>query len=90
MRLDVRIPIGSMFSLLGALLTVFGLLSDPEMYQRSAGLNVNFYWGLVLLGVGIGLLLLARRGRSSARPSEQPSDSTRRESHEAEPTTLAR
>ena len=41
MGLDIRIPIGLMFTLLGVLLTVYGVFSDKAIYQRSLGINVN-------------------------------------------------
>jgi len=73
MRLDVRLPIGMMFSLLGAILVVYGLLSDRAMYARSLGINVNLWWGLVLLVFGVLMLTFAlRTGRgqgSDAGPS---------------------
>jgi hypothetical protein len=62
MKLDLRLPIGLMFSIIGALLTVFGLASDPAIYQRSLGVNVNLWWGLVLLVFGTVMLWLMRRG----------------------------
>jgi len=34
MGLDIRLPIGLMFTILGLLLTVFGLVSDGAIYQR--------------------------------------------------------
>jgi hypothetical protein len=69
MKLDVRIPIGLMFSIFGVLLTVFGALSDKAIYeQHSLGINVNLGWGLVLLAFGLIMLGLARRGRGSSQP----------------------
>ncbi len=63
MHLDVRIPIGAMFSLIGAMLTVYGVFSDKRMYaEHSLGININLIWGLVLLAFGVAMLLLARRG----------------------------
>jgi hypothetical protein len=67
MKLDLRLPIGLMFSIIGALLVVFGLMSDPEIYQRSLGINVNLWWGLVLLAFGLVMLRLVRRGSLSSR-----------------------
>ena len=49
MSLDIRIPIGGPFALLGLLLSIYGLFSDAFQYQRSLGINVNLWWGLVLL-----------------------------------------
>ncbi|HTI37936.1 MAG TPA: hypothetical protein VL484_10275 [Vicinamibacterales bacterium] len=61
MGLDIRIPIGLMFALLGILLTGYGVVSDHAIYAKSLGLNVNLGWGVVLLVFGVGMLVLARR-----------------------------
>ena len=66
MKLDLRLPIGLMFSIMGALLAIFGFASDPAIYQRSLGINVNLWWGLVLLVFGLVMLWLMRR--ESSRP----------------------
>jgi len=67
MNLDVRIPIGLMFALFGIMLAAFGLVSDPALYERSGGVNVNLWWGLVLLVFGGAMLGLAWRGRSPGK-----------------------
>ena len=56
MRLDLRFPIGLMFSLFGVILVVYGLVTDPSLYGRSLGINVNLWWGLVLLAFGLVML----------------------------------
>jgi len=61
MGLDIRVPIGLMFAVLGVLLSGYGLMSDRAIYAKSLGMNVNLGWGLVLLAFGIVMLLLARR-----------------------------
>ena len=61
MGLDIRIPIGLMFALLGILLIGYGVVSDHAIYAKSLGLNVNLGWGVVLLVFGVGMLVLARR-----------------------------
>ncbi|MGA2383295.1 MAG: hypothetical protein ABSG61_07655 [Gemmatimonadales bacterium] len=63
MKLDVRLPIGMMFTLLGALLVVYGLVSDRAIYARSLGIDVNLWWGLVLLAFGVLMLTFALRSR---------------------------
>ena len=65
MGLDIRLPIGLMFTLIGAMLAIYGLAtnSEPELYSRSLGINVNLRWGLVLLAFGIAMLTLFWRGR---------------------------
>jgi hypothetical protein len=68
MSLDVRFPIGGMFSIIGAILTVYGLVSDEAIYQRSLGINVNLWWGLVLLAFGLAMLGLAIRARRAGSP----------------------
>jgi hypothetical protein len=71
MKLDVRMPIGLMFALFGAILTVYGLVSPGAIYDRSLGVNVNLWWGLVLLVFGAVMLGFAvrsaRRGRSAGQ-----------------------
>jgi hypothetical protein len=68
MRFDLRLPIGLMFSIVGILLTGFGLVSDDAIYQRSLGINVNLWWGMVLVLFGVVMLGLASRGRRPAPP----------------------
>ncbi|HEV3270762.1 MAG TPA: hypothetical protein VGZ93_01135 [Candidatus Methylacidiphilales bacterium] len=69
MGLDIRLPIGMMFSLLGGLLVVYGLAtgSDAATYQGSLGININFWWGLVLLAFGAVMLIFALRARFSTK-----------------------
>ena len=75
MQLDIRIPIGLMFSLLGAILTIYGLLtaSDKAAHERSLGININLWWGLFIIGFGAVMLLLARRARHK-QPSQPAAD----------------
>ena len=65
MNVDIRIPIGLMFVVLGAILTVFGLItsfgSGHEIYDRSLGINVNLWWGLINLAFGAAMLWLSWR-----------------------------
>jgi len=69
MGLDIRTPIGAMFTILGAILSVYGFLTsgDAELYRHSLGLNVNLWWGLVLLLFGVVMLLLGRNGKAAVR-----------------------
>jgi hypothetical protein len=62
MQLDLRLPIGWMFSAVGLLLVGYGLLADRTIYARSLGVNVNLWWGLVLFAFGVCMLALARGG----------------------------
>ena len=63
MGLDVRTPIGLLLAIVGGLLVGWGLVSDPALYRRSFGVNVNLWWGAVLLGLGLAFLAATRRRR---------------------------
>jgi hypothetical protein len=67
MGLDIRLPIGLMFSLVGLLLTIYGAVTggDAEIYKRSLGININLIWGIVLLVFGGTMLLMARRAKKN-------------------------
>ena len=70
MGLDIRLPIGAMFTLFGLLLVVYGLVGDKAIYQRSLGININLGWGAVLLFFGVVMLALGRRGTATAKPAD--------------------
>jgi len=61
MGLDIRLPIGMMFALIGVVLALFGLLSDDAVYQRSLGYNVNLWWGLILFVFGLVFIYYGSR-----------------------------
>ncbi|HEY2585921.1 MAG TPA: hypothetical protein VGI81_09175 [Tepidisphaeraceae bacterium] len=67
MELDVRLPMGGMFALLGGVLTIYGLVTLHDPYRSSLGININLWWGLLILLFGILMLLLAFRARGKAR-----------------------
>ena len=61
MNLDIRLPMGLMFTLVGAILVVYGAVTrGANIYvQHSLGFNINLSWGAVLLLFGILLLGMA-------------------------------
>jgi len=61
MQLDVRLPVGLMLGIMGLLLAAHGLVSDPSIYTKSLGVNINLVWGLVLVAVSMCLLALSKR-----------------------------
>jgi uncharacterized membrane protein YidH (DUF202 family) len=63
MGLDIKLPIGLMFSILGLLLTIYGLTTagDGVMYARSLNVNINLYVGIGMLVFGGVMLLLVKR-----------------------------
>ena len=64
--LDIRIPIGLLFTVLGLLVTAYGIItnSDAELYKKSFQYNVNLWSGLLMLVFGVIMLLLARRKKT--------------------------
>ncbi|HEY6491361.1 MAG: hypothetical protein WCC26_11790 [Terracidiphilus sp.] len=72
MNLDLRIPMGLMFTFTGIILTVFGLRTQDNavLYAKSLGIDVNLWWGLVLLVFGLVMFLLGRRGQ--LRQAKEP------------------
>jgi len=62
MGLDIRLPIGLLFSIFGVLLIAYGALGDSTIYQRSLGVNINLDWGIAMLAFGAIMLALGRRG----------------------------
>jgi hypothetical protein len=61
MGLDIRLPIGGLFTVLGLLLAGYGLVSEKALYERSLGINVNLEWGLVMLIFGVIMVVLGSR-----------------------------
>ncbi len=64
---DIRIPIGLMFTIIGILISVFGFatISNTEMYHKSLGINVNLIMGLLMLLFGLIMLYFARRKKKA-------------------------
>ena len=63
MGLDIRWPIGIMFTLISVLLIIQGATAGPS--EKSLGLNIDLIWGIVLLIFGLLMLLGAARGRKT-------------------------
>lgn len=64
--LDIRAPIGGLFSLLGLMLAGYGLVAGSRTTSDVAPVtNVNLWWGIVMLLFGIIMLVMSRRAMSS-------------------------
>ncbi len=63
--LDIRIPIGFLFSVLGVLLTIYGLTTsgNADMYTKSFSINVNLWSGIGMLLFGGIMLLTTKLGK---------------------------
>jgi hypothetical protein len=72
MNLDIRVPIGLLFALMGGLLAAWGLVSDPALYERSLGVNINLAWGAAMAVFGLAMLArAAMRRRPGPRDRSQ-------------------
>jgi hypothetical protein len=67
-RLDLRYPIGGLFTVLGLILAGFGIATsgDTAMYERATAVNINLIWGLVMIAFGVLMIVLAIRARRYA------------------------
>jgi hypothetical protein len=67
--LDIKIPIGLMFSIFGAILLVYGFITrnDADVYRKSLNHNVNLWMGGLMLLFGAVMLLLVRRDKDQDR-----------------------
>ena len=64
MGLDIRLPLGALFLITGAMLVVNGLLTRGDaMYAQSGGINLNAVWGAVMAIFGAVMLYASRRAR---------------------------
>ena len=72
MGLDIKIPIGMLFSILGFMLTLYGFFTSGDaMYERSLDININLWTGLFMLLFGGFMLLLAWLDSKKGEPEEE-------------------
>lgn len=66
MRFDLRVPMGMMFTLIGLILLVFGMKTNgaAALYAPSRGIDVNLWWGPVLLAFGLIVLFVGERKKN--------------------------
>ena len=67
MNIDLRFPLGLLFIVFGVLLTLFGLFTDRATYERSPFINVNLWWGVVMLAPAALHFYLALRLRHAVQ-----------------------
>ncbi|HEY2467876.1 MAG TPA: hypothetical protein VGI45_08540 [Terracidiphilus sp.] len=74
MNLDLRIPMGLMFTLTGGIMTTWGIKTNGNtaLYARSLGINANLWWGLVLLAFGLLMFILGQRGQRRLEKEPPP------------------
>src|SRR5262245_51121082 len=84
--LDLRYPIGGLFVVLGTILAGYGLATsgNAAMYERSTSINLNLWWGVVMVVFGAFFLALAARASRAAamRPAEETPEGRATEARE--------
>jgi uncharacterized membrane protein HdeD (DUF308 family) len=70
--LDLRIPVGTLFVVIGVLLAAYGGARLGEPGTAPTGVPINLVWGLVLLAFGVAMLALARRARRAPSRNASP------------------
>ena len=73
MGLDIRWPIGLMFTFIGALLTGYGALFATISTKKvgDSDVNINLIWGVVLLIFGVFMVVMAWRGSKKSGPPQK-------------------
>jgi uncharacterized membrane protein YeiB len=61
MGLDIRLPIGIIFTTYGVILILYGLVADPAIFVNSLGVNIDIWWGAAMLVFGVIMGVLAFR-----------------------------
>lgn len=60
MGIDIRLPLGLLFTILGGVLALYGLIAAPAQNALAMGANLNLWWGLVLAVSGSAVLFRYR------------------------------
>ena len=69
MGLDIRWPIGIIFSIYGIVLMLYGVAADASIFQeKSLGVNIDVWWGLAMLVFGVFMGALAFRASRRTEP----------------------
>jgi len=63
MGLDIRLPLGLIFLIIGGIMAAFGIFThaDTTLYERSLGVNLNLIWGLLMFVFGAIMFFVGRR-----------------------------
>ena len=63
MGLDIRIPLGLIFLIIGGIMALYGFITRhaADIYQKSMGINLNLTWGLLMFAFGLIMYLVGKR-----------------------------
>jgi hypothetical protein len=69
MGLDIRLPIGIIFTIYGVILATYGMVADASIFrEKSLGVNIDLWWGLAMLVFGVFMGALAFRASRRSEP----------------------
>jgi putative Mn2+ efflux pump MntP len=72
MGLDIKLPIGLMFSIFGVLLTIYGIATSGDvMYTKSLNININVWSGILMIVFGLAMLIPALMQRKKRKPTNE-------------------
>jgi len=72
MGLDIKIPIGLMFTIFGIIMTIFGIVTNGnDMYEKSLNHNINLWSGIFMLVFGIAMLLFSDLLKKKEKTTEE-------------------
>jgi hypothetical protein len=85
MGLDIRIPLGLVFLIIGAIMAIFGVFTqgDASLYEKSLGVDINLVWGGLMFAFGAIMFFFGKRQKwqddpVSPRPWEREPKTTPR------------
>jgi uncharacterized membrane protein YoaK (UPF0700 family) len=63
MGLDIRVPLGMIFLIIGGIMGVYGLVThgDATIYEKSLGVDLNLTWGAIMFVFGAIMFYVGRR-----------------------------
>ena len=62
MGLDIRVPLGLIFLIIGGIMSVYGFITrGSDLYARSLGVNLNLTWGLLMFAFGLVMFVVGKR-----------------------------
>jgi uncharacterized membrane protein YfcA len=72
MGLDIRIPLGLIFLVIGGIMAVFGLVThgDAALYARSLDVDINLAWGAIMVLFGAIMFFAGKRKKWQDTPAD--------------------
>ncbi|MGW6282611.1 hypothetical protein [Kribbella sp. NPDC055071] len=70
---DIRVVIAVLIAIYGAVLTILGIVANPDEVNKADGININLWGGIAML-VFAALFVLWARLRPIVVPVEEPTD----------------